>query len=290
VTSDTATVAVTSVNDAPIVQSGVSTKVAQLANKNGVAVFDGQFFFGNDKLTVSDPDGALHGIAITGVDNGGAGGSWEYHLPGGDWIAIHLAPGNALLLSADAKVRFSGSGSGDTEHLTFKAWDGTDGSTSGSIITMPSATGGTTAFSSGVYSVGAKNDAPVINTTQFTVAEDQTNGTFATSGDDVIFSTAHDDVLKGGAGADQFVFAEHMGNDTITDFQPGRDKIELLGHMPFVPGDSDSFALWLNSGAVEKVGSDTLIQFDAGNSIQLSNIAKANLQMSDFILHPGGHI
>jgi hypothetical protein len=33
---------------------------------------------------------------------------------------------------------------------------------------------------------------------------------------------------------------------------------------------------------------DTLIQFEGNNSILLSNVAKANLHMSDFILHPGG--
>ncbi|XSC44668.1 M10 family metallopeptidase C-terminal domain-containing protein [Bradyrhizobium sp. RDT10] len=190
-------------------------------------------------------------------------------------------------------MRFSGSGSGDTEHLTFVAWDGTDGSTSGSIIEMPSTTGGTTAFSSGVYSVGAKNDAPIINTIQFTVVEDQFNGTmnlstFATSGNDVIFSTANDDILKGGAGADQFVFAEHMGNDTIADFLPGQDKIDLLTNLPFTPDNAASFQSWLNSSAVAQTGVDTLIQFDGNNGILLSNVAKANLHMSDFILHPGG--
>jgi VCBS repeat-containing protein len=293
--TDTATVTVelTGVNDAPVVQAGVSAKQAQLANTNGVAVFDGEFFFGNHKLTVSDPDGDRFGIAITGVDNGSAGGSWEYWIGGGKWVAINLAAGEALVLSADAKVRFSGSGSGDTEHLTFVAWDGTDGSTSGSTIAMPSTTGGATAFSSGVYSIGAKNDAPVNNTSLFTVAEDQFNGTMepsasATSGDDVIFSTVHDDILKGGAGADQFVFAEHMGNDTIVDFSPGQDKIDLLANLPFTPDDVASFNSWLNSSAVAQAGVDTLIQFEGNNSILLSNVAKANLHMSDFILHPGG--
>jgi VCBS repeat-containing protein len=293
--TDTATVTLTvaGVNDAPVVQGGTSTKEAQLANNNGVAVFDKGFFFGNDKLTVSDPDGDLFGIAITGVDNGSAGGSWEYWIGGGEWVAINLAAGKALVLSADAKVRFNGSGSGDTEHLTFVAWDGTDGSTSGSPIAMPSTTGGATAFSSGVYSVGAKNDAPVNNTGLFTVVEDQFNGTMelstsATSGDDVIFSTVHDDILKGGAGADQFVFAKHMGNDTIADFLPGQDKIDLLTNLPFAPDKEASFNSWLNSSAVAQAGADTLIQFEGHNSILLSNVAKANLHMSDFILHPGG--
>jgi hypothetical protein len=57
-------------------------------------------------------------------------------------------------------VRFTGAGSGSTETLTFKAWDGTDGSAHGSIITMPSDVGGSSAFSAGTYTVGAKNDAP----------------------------------------------------------------------------------------------------------------------------------
>jgi len=177
--TDTATVTVelTGVNDAPIVQSGVSVKQANLANNQGQAVFDGQVFFGNSELTVSDVDhNAQFGIAITGVNN--ANGSWEYQTsPNGPWTQIVLQPGEALLLSADDKVRFSGAGSGDTEHLTFRAWDGTSGS-AGSIISLQD-TGGTTAFSSGTYTIGAKN--VVIDTTQFTITEDPVSGTVIVS-------------------------------------------------------------------------------------------------------------
>ena len=109
----------------------------------------------------------------------------------------------------------------------------------------------------------------------------------ATSGKDVIISTDQSDILTGGAGGDQFVFSDAIGADVITDFVPGQDKIDFLAHFPFTPGDTDSFAQWLNGGAIEQVGSDTLIQIDAENSIRLSHVAKANLQMSDFILHPG---
>ncbi|MEH2624091.1 VCBS repeat-containing protein [Bradyrhizobium sp. AZCC 1719] len=140
------------------------------------------------------------------------------------------------------------------------------------------------------------SDGSATDTVNFIFNVAGTNGldttTLATSGKDVIFSTEQADILKGGDGADQFVFAEEMGKDTVTDFQPGQDKIDLLAYVPFTSGDSGSFDLWLKRGAVEPVGSedsDTLIQFDAVNSIKLSNVAKASLQMSDFILHPGGY-
>jgi VCBS repeat-containing protein len=172
--TDTATVTLTvaGVNDAPVVQTGVSTKQANLANNHGQVVFDGQTFFGNSNLTVSDVDhNAQFGIAITGVDN--ANGAWEYwRAATGDWVTIVLQPGEALLLSADDKVRFQGSGSGDTEHLTFRAWDGTDGLTSGTV-TVPHETGGATSFSSNTYTIGAKN--VVIDTSQFALTE--ANGT-----------------------------------------------------------------------------------------------------------------
>ncbi|PKO48129.1 MAG: hypothetical protein CVU31_07320 [Betaproteobacteria bacterium HGW-Betaproteobacteria-4] len=49
-----------------------------------------------------------------------------------------------------------------------------------------------------------------------------------TAGDDVISGGIGADTLTGGAGADQFVFASlRDGVDTITDFQPGVDRIVL---------------------------------------------------------------
>jgi VCBS repeat-containing protein len=108
-----------------------------------------------------------------------------------------------------------------------------------------------------------------------------------TAGKDIIVATAYQDTLTGGAGSDQFIFKANTGNDTITDFTPGQDKIDLHDFSPFDSGSTSSFNAWLNSVTVEQQGADTLIHLDASDSILLSNVVKASLHMSDFILHPG---
>ena len=123
----------------------------------------------------------------------------------------------------------------------------------------------------------------------FNVAGSGPNVTLqGTPGKDVIFATGYQDTLTGGAGADQFVFASHTGNDTITDFTPGQDKIDLHDFDPFDPRTSGSFNTWVNSGAVVQQGADTLVHLDMSDSILLSNVAKAHLSAGDFILHPSG--
>jgi hypothetical protein len=64
-----------------------------------------------------------------------------------------------LLLSANDKVRFNGAANAPIETMTFKAWDGSDGSTHGTLTTI-SAVGGSSAFSAGTYFAATKNDAP----------------------------------------------------------------------------------------------------------------------------------
>ncbi len=47
------------------------------------------------------------------------------------------------------------------------------------------------------------------------------------AGDDMLEGHSGNDVLIGGAGSDTFVFAPNNGNDTILDFTPGKDRIDL---------------------------------------------------------------
>ena len=80
-----------------------------------------------------------------------------------------------------------------------------------------------TAFSSGVYSIGAKkmrrSTTPVYSPWSKIRSTDDGPFDVGTSGKDVIFATVHDDTLKGGQSADQFVFAEPHGHRHDHRFQ-----------------------------------------------------------------------
>jgi hypothetical protein len=106
-----------------------------------------------------------------------------------------------------------------------------------------------------------------------------------TSGKDVIFATENTDTLTGGAGADQFVFRTSDGPDTITDFAPGQDHIDLRA---FSAIDTANVADWLQSHAATSQANpaDVLITVDADKSILLQNVALGSLNTSDFIVSP----
>jgi Ca2+-binding RTX toxin-like protein len=106
--------------------------------------------------------------------------------------------------------------------------------------------------------------------------------------DNTLEGQGGNDVLTGGAGSDNFVFRLSSGNDTVTDFTNGQDRIDIHDYTTFTQDPSSSFAAWIASASVEQQGANTLIHLDANNSILLSNVAKASLAMNDFILHPPG--
>jgi VCBS repeat-containing protein len=111
-----------------------------------------------------------------------------------------------------------------------------------------------------------------------------------TSGKDVIFASGYNDTLTGGAGADQFVFApdfdprSHGEHDTITDFTPGQDVIDLRAFAGVV--DSSNLTQWLASHATTSSANsaDTLITLGPNDTITLRNVSLAHLHASDFIV------
>jgi hypothetical protein len=130
---------------------------------------------------------------------------------------------------------------------------------------------------------GATNEA-VTNQFALNVSEQESSVLNGASGDDVIFATAADDILTGYGGSDQFVFAPetNVSRDTITDFKPGEDHIDLR---QFTEVDSGNIGVWLASHTAA-TGVDTVITLDSHDTITLKNVALASLQVSDFIVSP----
>jgi len=102
-----------------------------------------------------------------------------------------------------------------------------------------------------------------------------------TSGKDVILATNSQDVLTGGAGQDQFLFAPTSSGPTvqhtITDFEAGIDKLDVR-QFSGLSGASIP-------GAIQQQGSDTLITLDAHDTLLLKNVFASSVHSSDFIVH-----
>ena len=96
----------------------------------------------------------------------------------------------------------------------------------------------------------------------------------------VLMGNAGNDVLTGLGGNDKFAYALHngvvdFGNDYITDFQIGQDRIQM-DHNIF-----GNFAIVQQH--MQQMGSDVVISFDANDTITLHNVAMANLHATDFV-------
>lgn len=90
-------------------------------------------------------------------------------------------------------------------------------------------------------------------------------------GDDILDGQRGDDTLKGGAGADQFVFSKNSGDDVILGFRNGEDTM-------FIKNGANSF----DDLSISQSGGRTLIEF-AGASIQLNGVSQNQLDETDFL-------
>ncbi|RXT36055.1 hypothetical protein B5U99_18005 [Bosea sp. Tri-54] len=94
---------------------------------------------------------------------------------------------------------------------------------------------------------------------------------------DTLSGGAGNDTFSGGAGSDVFVFAPGFGKDTITDFVAGSATADLIEFDDAVFADLNAVL-----AAATQVGADTVITFDADNTITLKNVTKTNLHADDF--------
>lgn len=126
--TETASITIDNVNNAPVLSIAGSPKLAAIAEDtaapagNSVAeiVIDG---------SITDADGAVEAIAVTSVDN--SNGTWEFSTDGGtNFNSINtVSDSSALLLNDTAMIRFIPDANFDgTATFSFKAWDQSTGS------------------------------------------------------------------------------------------------------------------------------------------------------------------
>jgi VCBS repeat-containing protein len=164
--SDTATINIVAVNDAPVLaDTALTLTVAEDAGVPSGAVGSPVSAFTGG---ISDVDSAaVNGIAIVGSNE--SDGTWYYSTNGGSgWTAVGtVSSASSLLLADNASTRlyfapaanYNGSSSAA---VTLRAWDQTSGTAGTKVDT--STNGGSTAFSSATdvvdVSVTSINDAP----------------------------------------------------------------------------------------------------------------------------------
>ncbi|HEX3497922.1 MAG TPA: hypothetical protein VHT04_01225 [Stellaceae bacterium] len=92
-----------------------------------------------------------------------------------------------------------------------------------------------------------------------------------------IFAWSGDDTLTGSAGADEFVFAQPIGNDAIYNFDAAADRIDLIGFANIA-----GFAA-IQANTADDANGNAVITLGAGESITLKGVGAAALTAGDFV-------
>jgi hypothetical protein len=151
--TDTASLSVSSVNDAPTLTAAASNPImGKTTNNTAIVVGLADSFInkGTGTTVIADVDtnATIGGIALVGITGNGL---WEYSLDGTTFHTIASASdAAALLLPRSASLRYTPSLTDNSVLATiaYRAWDTTTGSIGQIVdISASGAVGGTTAFS-----------------------------------------------------------------------------------------------------------------------------------------------
>ena len=93
-------------------------------------------------------------------------------------------------------------------------------------------------------------------------------------GNDRLRGDKGDDTLTGGTGNDRFIFNLQGGDDIVTDFTDGQDRLDVT-NFDF-NSVSDVLALATQQGA------DVVFELPTGTTVILQNVQLATLDASDF--------
>ena len=147
--SATASMTITSVNDAPTITNG-STVILTGTDQNTTSTSTTVISILTSANWTDVDNGAVSGIAVTGQTGNG---TWQYSTNGTTWSNFgSVSTTNALLLTSTTQIHYIPDGlNGETVNISFVAWDQTSGiaATNGTpSYANPGTGGGTSAYSS----------------------------------------------------------------------------------------------------------------------------------------------
>ena len=99
-------------------------------------------------------------------------------------------------------------------------------------------------------------------------------------GNDRLRGDAGDDILTGGAGRDRFIFNVRGGNDTVTDFENGSDRLDFTNYGITATETQTAFDILM--GKAEQVGSDVVFTMDGGETMTIQNVTLDIFDAGDF--------
>jgi Ca2+-binding RTX toxin-like protein len=233
-------------------------------SQTGSIVVDGVTVTGND---IINPRKA--GIAVIGKGEQHLT-IYENHLSGGS---------HGFIVNADPKAHISTTRPSTEKNIV--GTDGTDqfaGTTNGDAIY---GRGGDDALrgegGDDLLVGGTGNDGLVGG-----VGHDRLDGA---DGNDTLDGGAGNDWLLGGAGADTFVFSQGYGQDRISSFQSGVDKIDLRS-FGFATLDQLKQGVTMTSGQEANGGAFVTLNFGNGDSLKVMGVS--SLAAGDFSFASGG--
>ena len=96
------------------------------------------------------------------------------------------------------------------------------------------------------------------------------------AGDDRLRGDKGDDLLTGGDGRDRFIFNREGGDDTVTDFTDGEDRLDFTNF---------KFAS-VNAllDRADQVGDDVVFDLNNGVTVTLEDVRLSSLDRGDFLI------
>jgi Ca2+-binding RTX toxin-like protein len=100
------------------------------------------------------------------------------------------------------------------------------------------------------------------------------------NGSDILNGGSGDDVLIGGNSPDRFVFGANSGHDTIVDFDPKNETIQIS---PASIGSWNDFLHLEQTGQIHQSGANVVIDDGHGDTLLLLNVKLSSLGVGNFI-------